>query len=71
MLAVCIFNLGHGKSAYRLIPAVHFNTQTVFVLRLLTHATKIMSGARSITLDHAKRLARRFKMRPEAFLDLD
>jgi antitoxin component HigA of HigAB toxin-antitoxin module len=33
--------------------------------------SKIMSGARSITLDHAKRLARRFKMRPEAFLDLD
>ena len=33
--------------------------------------SKIMSGTRSITLDHAKRLARRFKMRPEAFLDLD
>jgi len=33
--------------------------------------SKIMSGARSITLDHAKRVARRFKMRPEAFLDLD
>jgi antitoxin component HigA of HigAB toxin-antitoxin module len=33
--------------------------------------SKIMSGARSITVDHAKRLARRFKMRPEAFLDLD
>jgi plasmid maintenance system antidote protein VapI len=33
--------------------------------------SKIMSGARSITLDHAKRLARRFKMRPETFLDLD
>jgi plasmid maintenance system antidote protein VapI len=33
--------------------------------------SKIMSGARSITLDHAKRLARRFKMRPESFLDLD
>jgi mRNA interferase HigB len=36
--AVCIFNLGHEKSAYRLIAAIHFNTQTVFVLRLLTHA---------------------------------
>jgi mRNA-degrading endonuclease HigB of HigAB toxin-antitoxin module len=36
--AVCVFNLGHGKSAYRLIAAIHFNTQTVFVLRLLTHA---------------------------------
>jgi hypothetical protein len=33
--------------------------------------SKIMSGARSITVDHAKRLARRFKMRPGAFLDLD
>src|SRR3984893_12546167 len=33
--------------------------------------SKILSGARSITLDHAKRLARRFKMRPEAFLDLE
>jgi antitoxin component HigA of HigAB toxin-antitoxin module len=33
--------------------------------------SKLMSGGRSITLDHAKRLARRFKMRPEAFLDLD
>ena len=32
---------------------------------------KIMSRARSITLDHAKRLARHFKMRPESFLDLD
>jgi antitoxin component HigA of HigAB toxin-antitoxin module len=34
-------------------------------------ASKIMSGARSITPDHAKRVARRFKMRPEAFLDLE
>jgi plasmid maintenance system antidote protein VapI len=32
--------------------------------------SKIMSGARSITVDHAKRAARHFKMRPEAFLDL-
>jgi antitoxin component HigA of HigAB toxin-antitoxin module len=103
--AVCVFDLGHGKSADRLIATIHFNTQTVFVLRLLTHAeyevsqkrrtkpqlaglellkavtessgmtqaelaklldieqgtvSKIMSGARSITLDYAKRLARRF-----------
>jgi mRNA interferase HigB len=36
--AVCVFNLGHGKNAYRLIAAIHFNTQIVFVLRLLTHA---------------------------------
>jgi mRNA interferase HigB len=36
--SVCVFNLGHGKSAYRLIAAIHFNTQIVFVLRLLTHA---------------------------------
>jgi mRNA interferase HigB len=36
--AVCVFDLGHGKSSYRLIAAVHFNTQIVFVLRLLTHA---------------------------------
>ncbi|MBV8532368.1 MAG: type II toxin-antitoxin system HigB family toxin [Verrucomicrobia bacterium] len=36
--AVCVFNLGYGKSAYRLIAAIHFNTQIVFVLRLLTHA---------------------------------
>jgi mRNA interferase HigB len=35
---VCVFNLGHGKNAYRLIAAIHFNTQVVFVLRLLTHA---------------------------------
>ena len=33
--------------------------------------SKIMSGTRSITVDHAKRLGRRFKMRPEVFLDLD
>jgi antitoxin component HigA of HigAB toxin-antitoxin module len=33
--------------------------------------SKIMTGARSITVDHAKRAARYFKMRPEAFLDLD
>jgi antitoxin component HigA of HigAB toxin-antitoxin module len=32
--------------------------------------SKIMSGARSITVDHAKRAARYFKMRPEAFSDL-
>jgi antitoxin component HigA of HigAB toxin-antitoxin module len=32
--------------------------------------SKITTGARSITLDHAKRLARHFKMRPEGFLDL-
>jgi mRNA interferase HigB len=36
--AVCVFKLGPGKSAYSLIAAIHFNTQTVFVLRLLTHA---------------------------------
>jgi mRNA interferase HigB len=36
--AVCVFNLGHGKSAYRLIAAIHFNTQIAFALRLLTHA---------------------------------
>ena len=35
--AVCVFNLGHGKSAYRLIAAIHFNTQIVLVPRLLTH----------------------------------
>ena len=35
---VCVFNLGDGKNAYRLIAAIHFNTQVVFVLRLLTHA---------------------------------
>jgi len=33
--------------------------------------SKIITGARSITVDHAKRAARYFKMRPEAFLDLD
>ena len=36
--AVCVFNLGHGRNAYRLIAAIHFNTQIVFVLRLFTHA---------------------------------
>lgn len=35
---VCIFNLGHGKNAHRLISAIHFNTQIVFALRLMTHA---------------------------------
>jgi antitoxin component HigA of HigAB toxin-antitoxin module len=33
--------------------------------------SKIMTGVRGITVDHAKRAARYFKMRPEAFLDLD
>jgi addiction module HigA family antidote len=33
--------------------------------------SKIMTGARSITVDHAKRVSRYFKMAPEAFLDLD
>jgi mRNA-degrading endonuclease HigB of HigAB toxin-antitoxin module len=36
--AVCVLDLGHGKNSYRLMAAVHFNTQIVFVLRLLTHA---------------------------------
>jgi mRNA interferase HigB len=35
---VCVFNLSHGKNAYRLISAIHFNTQIVYVLRLMTHA---------------------------------
>jgi antitoxin component HigA of HigAB toxin-antitoxin module len=33
--------------------------------------SKIMTGARSITVEHAKRLARHFKMRPEPFLNID
>jgi plasmid maintenance system antidote protein VapI len=33
--------------------------------------SKIISGARSITLGHAKRVAPRFKMRPETFVDFD
>jgi HTH-type transcriptional regulator / antitoxin HigA len=33
--------------------------------------SKIMTGARSITVDHAKRASRYFKMAPEAFLDLE
>ncbi len=32
---VVIFNIAHNR--YRLIAAVHFNTQIVFTLRLLTH----------------------------------
>ncbi len=39
-----VFNLGHGKNAYRLIAAIHFNTQIVFVLRLLTHAEYDKNG---------------------------
>ena len=35
---VCVFELGYKKSAHRLIAAVHFNTQIVYVLRLYTHA---------------------------------
>jgi len=35
---VCVFNLGYKKSAHRLIAAIHFDRQKVFVLRLLTHA---------------------------------
>jgi plasmid maintenance system antidote protein VapI len=33
--------------------------------------SKIVTGARSITVDHAKRASRYFKMAPEAFLDLE
>lgn len=32
---VLVFNIGGNK--YRLIAAVHFNRQTVFILRVLTH----------------------------------
>jgi mRNA interferase HigB len=35
---VCVFDLGGKKSAHRLIVAIHFSTQIVFVLRLLAHA---------------------------------
>lgn len=33
---ITIFNIGGNK--YRLIVAIHYNTQRVYVLRLLTHA---------------------------------
>lgn len=33
-------------------------------------AARILKGERKITIDHAKKLADRFKLRPEAFLDL-
>src|SRR5713226_3321193 len=33
---VTVFNIGGNK--YRLIAAIHFNTQRVYVLRLLRHA---------------------------------
>jgi mRNA interferase HigB len=33
---VYVFNIGGNN--YRLIAAIHFNTQRVFVLRILTHA---------------------------------
>jgi mRNA interferase HigB len=33
---VTVFNIGGNK--YRLIAAIHYNTQRVYVLRLLTHA---------------------------------
>jgi mRNA interferase HigB len=33
--SVVIFNIAHNR--YRLIAAVHFNTQIVYTLRLLTH----------------------------------
>ncbi len=34
--SVVVFNI--AGNAYRLITAIHYNTQKVFVLRLLTHA---------------------------------
>lgn len=34
---VYVFNIG-GNTPHRLIAAIHFNTQLVFVLRILTHA---------------------------------
>jgi mRNA interferase HigB len=33
---VTIFNIGGNK--YRLITAIHYNTQKMFILRILTHA---------------------------------
>jgi mRNA interferase HigB len=32
---VFVFNIEHNR--HRLVAAVHFNTQTVFVLRIMTH----------------------------------
>jgi mRNA interferase HigB len=32
---VCVFDIGGNK--FRLIAAIHYNTGTVFVLRILTH----------------------------------
>ena len=33
---VTVFNIGGNK--YRLVTAIHYNTQRVYILRLLTHA---------------------------------
>ena len=35
---VMVFNIGHGRSAYRLIAAVHFDKQRLFALKFLSHA---------------------------------
>jgi mRNA interferase HigB len=35
---VIVFNVGHGKSAYRLVAAIHFDKQRAFALKFLSHA---------------------------------
>jgi mRNA interferase HigB len=35
---VMVLNIGQGKSAYRLIAAIHFDKQRVFALKFLSHA---------------------------------
>ena len=54
--------LGFGQEA------VCLGVAEIFLLGVAQGTvSKITTGARSITLDHAKRLARHFKMRPEGF----
>jgi mRNA interferase HigB len=35
---VCVFNIGYGKNAYRLITSIHFDRQKLHTHMLLTHA---------------------------------
>lgn len=42
---VSVFNLGRGKNSNRLIAAVHFNTQIVFVQRVLTISLASLNAA--------------------------
>jgi len=68
---VTIFNI---KNHYRLVTAIHYNHQIVYILLLLTHSVKrsvayrILKGERGLTTAHIKALRERFGVSADVFV---